>query len=102
VPAREKVTGKTAWQDEFITLGRNLARAIFVLSPIGCCAPGALLLLRKKNDTVASLQAFWPLGRPHFAPPFEIREESLQKIRGLGCTIPHKESYGRRYANYVQ
>jgi hypothetical protein len=58
VPARKKVTGKTARQDEFITLGRNLARAIFVLSPIGCCAYGAPLLLLKKNDTVASLRAF--------------------------------------------
>jgi hypothetical protein len=29
MPAREKVTGKTARQNEFITLGRNLARAIF-------------------------------------------------------------------------
>jgi hypothetical protein len=45
VPAREKVTGKTARHDEFITFGRNLVCEIVISLSIGYCAAGTLLCL---------------------------------------------------------
>jgi hypothetical protein len=42
VPARKKVTRKNARQDEFTTLGHNLARNIVIILSIGCHTSGAL------------------------------------------------------------